>query len=164
MQFSLLNLGAGVLLSEWTFIFFARAVFGKYINKWYSDFGIWALMSDVSSILIGIFIAMYLYRGPSFLILMGVAILVQWTHDFLFYMFVIRRNEQGKNGIIDILKPYADDAGIAALVGDSWMMISTLLFAYMSKNLPQYGQYFSILVSLYIIPYAIFQKPSIATL
>ena len=107
---------------------------------------------------------MYLYRGPSFLILMGVAILVQWAHDFLFYIFVIRRNEPGKNGIIDILKPYAEDAGIAALIGDSWMMVSTLVFAYMMKNLPQTGQYFSILVSLYIIPYAIFQKPSIATL
>ena len=153
-----------MLISEWTFIFFARTVFGKYINKWYSDFGIWALMSDVSSILIGIFISMYLYRGPSFLVLMGVAILVQWTHDFLFYIFVIRRNQAGKNGIIDILKPYAEDAGVAALVGDSWMMISTLLFSYMMKNLPLYGQYFSILVSLYIIPYAIFQKPSIATL
>lgn len=163
MMFTPLELVAGVLVTEWTFIFFARRVFGKFINKWYTDFGIWALMSDLSSILIGIAIALYLYRGKSFLVLMGVAVAVQWIHDILFYTGVIRQLSPGVNKIIDLLKPYGEDAGIAAIIGDSWMMIGTLLFAKLASKIPVNGQMVVILASLYMLPYAIYQKPSLAS-
>jgi len=162
MKYSLLELLSGVLITEWTFIFVARRVFGRFINEWYTNFGIWALMSDVSSILIGLFIAMYLYRGNSFLMLMAVAVAVQWAHDILFYTGVIRQLSPGVNGIVDLLKPYGDDAGFAAILGDSWMMVGSLLFAHLSSKMPVNGQIFLILVSLYMLPYAIHQKPSVA--
>jgi hypothetical protein len=158
MQFTLLELVSGVLLTEWTFIFGARSLFGTYINQWYDTFGIWALMSDVSSILIGLYIAMYFYRGNNILILIAVAIAVQWTHDFLFYIFAIKPASPGRNGIMDLLQSYGIDAGVLALIGDSWMMISSLLGALAVSQLSKSGQVFSILVSLYMLPYAIAQK------
>uniref|UniRef100_A0A6C0I5G5 Uncharacterized protein n=1 Tax=viral metagenome TaxID=1070528 RepID=A0A6C0I5G5_9ZZZZ len=161
-MFTPLELLNGVLITEWTFIFAARRVFGKYINSWYTDFGIWALMSDISSILIGIAIALYFYRGKSLLILIGVAVAVQTVHDLLFYTGIIRQLSPGVNGIIDLLKPYAEDAGFAAVIGDSWMMIGSLLFAKLASKLPVNGQMVLALFSLYMLPYAIHQKPSVA--
>lgn len=158
MQFTFLELFAGILITEWTFIFGARHLLGKYINDWYTNFGGWALLSDISSIAIGILIAMYFYRGKSLLALTGVAVLVQWIHDILFYLTVITRLEPGTNGIIDILKPYAKDAGFAAVVGDSWMMIGSLGAAYLVSQLPVSAQIFSVCVSGYMLPYAIYQK------
>lgn len=156
---NLLAILVGVLTTEWTFIFAARYLFGKYINDWYTNYSGWAVLSDISSITIGIFIAMYFYTGKNLLILIGVAVLVQWVHDFLFYILVIRRLPEKTNGIIDILKPYAQDAGVLALVGDSWMMVGSLVGASIASKLPVNGQIFALLVGGYMLPYAIYQRP-----
>jgi hypothetical protein len=161
MQLSLLELFTGVLITEWTFIFAARAMFGKNINAWYTQYGIWAILSDVSSIMIGLLIAMYLYRGPSLLTLTGYAVVVQWVHDILFYLLAIVPTPYGVNGIIDILKPYSREAGIWAIVGDSWMMIGSMIFATLTSRVPVLGQVGLLLFSTYMIPYAVQQKPSV---
>jgi len=155
---NLLELLVGVVTTEWTFIFAARYLFGKYINDWYTNYGGWAVLSDISSIMIGIFIAMYFYTGKNLLILIGVAVLVQWVHDFLFYTLVIQRVPEKTNGIIDILKPYGKDAGALALIGDSWMMVGSLLGASLASKLPVNGQIFALLVGGYMLPYAIYQN------
>jgi hypothetical protein len=160
---TLVEVLAGILITEWTFIFFARRVFSRYINEWYTNFGIFALLSDVSSIFIGIMIASYFYRGKSLLVLIGVAVLVQWIHDVLFYVGLIQPSLNGRNAIIDLLKPYGSDAGVLALIGDSWMMIGSLLFAKAVSYLPFEGQIFTLAVSGYMLPYAIYQKPTVDT-
>jgi len=162
MQFTLLELFVGVLITEWTFIFAARATLGKNINNWYTNYGIWAILSDVSSIMIGILIAMYLYRGSNFWVLTGTSVAVQWVHDILFYLLAIVPLPYGVNGIIDILKPYSRDAGFAAVLGDSWMMIGSLLFASVAAKFPMMGQVGLLLFSTYMLPYAVQQKPSLA--
>jgi hypothetical protein len=154
---SLLELFSGILITEWTFIFAARYLLGKYINEWYTKFGGWAVLSDISSISIGLFIAMYLYRGKNFIILCIVAVLVQWIHDILFYLIILR-NVHTKNSIIELLRPYGNDAGILALIGDSWMMLGSLLFALLVSKLSIKGQIFTVLVSGYMLPYAIFEN------
>ena len=159
-MYTFLELFVGILLTEWTFIFGARRIFGRYINEWYSHFGAFAILSDVSSIFIGIMIAMYLYTG-SLAGLIAVAVGVQWVHDLLFYN-VILSIPKGTNEIIDLLKPYGADAGIAAVIGDSWMMVGSLLGAHAVSMLPLKGQIFSMFVSLHILPYAVYQEPSLA--
>jgi hypothetical protein len=57
------------------------------------------------------------------------------------------------------LKPYAQDAGILALVGDSWMMVGSLLVASFASNLSVRSQIFALLVGGYMLPYAIYQYP-----
>lgn len=162
MQFTLLELLAGVLITEWTFIFAARATLGKNINNWYTKYGIWAILSDVSSIMIGLLIAAYLYQGSNFWAYMGTSVAVQWVHDILFYLLAIVPTPAGVNGIIDILKPYSRDAGFAAVLGDSWMMIGSLLFASVAARFPVLGQVGLVLFSTYMIPYAVQQKPSLS--
>ena len=156
---NLLEILVGVLTTEWTFIFAARHLFGKYINDWYTTYSGWAVLSDISSITIGIFIAMYFYTGKNLLVLIGVAVLVQWIHDILFYVLVIQRLPEKTNGIIDMLKLYSKDAGVAALIGDSWMMVGSLLGASLASKLPVNAQIFALLVGGYMLPYAIYQRP-----
>jgi hypothetical protein len=155
----LLEILVGVITTEWTFIFAARHLFGKYINDWYTNFSGWAVLSDISSIMIGIFIAMYFYTGKNLLVLIGVAVLVQWIHDLLFYTLVIQRIPEKTNGIIDMLKIYGKDAGFAAVIGDSWMMVGSLLGASLASKLPVNAQIFTLLVGGYMLPYAIYQHP-----
>ena len=157
----LLEILVGVITTEWTFIFAARHLFGKYINDWYTNFSGWAVLSDISSITIGIFIAMYFYTGKNLLILIGVAVLVQTIHDLLFYILVIQTIPEKTNGIIDMLKVYANDAGFVAVIGDSWMMVGSLLGASLASKLSTNAQMFALLVGCYMLPYAIYQYPKI---
>jgi hypothetical protein len=153
---------AGVLVTEWSFIFAARKIFGVFINKWYTDFGIYALMSDAASITIGILLARYFYDyffdEWSLFNFVLLAVGIQVIHDILFYIFIIQTVKKGQNGIIDILKPYAADAGWRAIPGDSWMMIASAILASYFKTLPEHIQSFILVASVYILPYAIFEK------
>lgn len=156
----ILPLMAGILTTEWTFIFIARRLFGKYINKWYTDYGIYAIMSDVASILIGLLLARYIYsyffEEWSLLAFTSLSVAIQVIHDMLFYLFIIIPTPMGKNGIIDILKPYAANAGAWAIPGDSWMMIGSAVLASVFKTLPPDVQTFIIAAAVYILPYAIY--------
>jgi hypothetical protein len=149
----------GVLLNEWVFIFMTRSIdfFGQFINEWYTKFGIYAILSDIGSIMIGMMIARWLYTGINYWSFMGTAVAVQWAHDILFYLGIILPMPRGVNEIIDLLKPYSRQAGFLAVIGDSWMMIGGLLFAKALEMTSSTTQLFSLFVSLYMIPYAIFQ-------
>lgn len=159
-----LPLLAGILTTEWTFIFAARRLFGTYINKWYTDYGIYALMSDVASILIGLLLARYLYSyffdKWSLLSYTSLAVAIQVIHDVLFYLLIIVPTPMGQNGILDILKPYARDAGGWAIPGDSWMMIGSAVLASYFKTLSPDVQAFVIAAAVYILPYAIYDRPA----
>jgi len=133
------------------------SLFGKFINMWYTKFGLYAVLSDVASIMIGMMIASWLYNGSNFWAFMGTAVAVQWVHDILFYLGIILPMPEGVNAVIDLLKPYSRQAGFLAVLGDSWMMIGGLLFAKALQTMPSSIQLFSLFFSVYMIPYAIFQ-------
>jgi hypothetical protein len=163
MQYTFIELITGILITEWTFIFAARTYLGKKINEWYTRYGVWAVLADITSICFGIVLAMYFYRGNSFLVLMGIAVLIQWIHDILFYHLVILPVPPNTNEIIDLLKEYAKDVKILGIVGDSWMIIGSLLATNLVSNVPYRVQTLLLLFSAYMLPYAIYQKPSIAS-
>jgi hypothetical protein len=149
----------GVLVNEWVFIFMSRgmSLFGKYINLWYTKFGLYAILSDVASIMIGMMIADWLYTGTNYWAFMGTAVAVQWVHDILFYLGIILPMPEGVNAVIDLLKPYSRQAGFLAVLGDSWMMIGGLLFAKALQGTSTAVQIFTLFLSVYMLPYAVFQ-------
>lgn len=159
-----LPLLAGILTTEWTFIFAARRLFGKSINRWYTEYGVYALMSDVASILIGLLLARYLYSYLfdewSLVSYTSLAVGIQVIHDILFYLFIIIPTPLGQNGILDILKPYAKEAGAWAIPGDSWMMIGSAVLASYFKTLSPDVQAFIVAAAVYILPYAIYDRPA----
>jgi hypothetical protein len=139
---------------------------GKSLNKWYDAFGIAAVLADVLVILLGFFIARWIYSTwlqPRFgwnaiyfvLLLVG----VQVVHDLLFYFAVIRPLPKGHNEMMDVFKEYADENGGAIISADATMMIGSAIIAMLMKAQPAaISSSFFTLVS-YALPYILYTEP-----
>jgi hypothetical protein len=128
-----------ILIVEITTIIlsFTHITQSGFLKVWYKEYKLSAVLADVSLIFLGIVIARALYPfvfdtfSIIYFILLVVAI--QVIHDILFYI-MIRQIPKGVNKIIDILKDYADEISYWAILGDSAMMISSVLFAGLLAN------------------------------
>jgi hypothetical protein len=153
----------GVLLIEVAVIALARFfpdVFGKNLNIWYNRFKLSAVISDVVIILLGFWIARYVYSewvwpthdwNPAYFT--GTTVVVQLVHDLLFYFGVIRPIPQGSNAMMDVFKDYAESGGAKILAADSMMMIGSSVAAMALKAAPGFVTVFAGLIGLYIVPY-----------
>jgi hypothetical protein len=157
----------GILTVDVVVLFLARyyKIGGKYLNEWYDNFHILAVISDVFIIFIGFLIARYIYTkfffdrfgwNAVYFILLLVA--VQAIHDVLFYLLVIRNVPTGTNDMIDTFKRYAEDLGGKIIGGDALLMVSSALIAMLYKLAPPHLTYSLLSIVLYMLPYAIYTK------
>jgi len=143
------------------------------INRWYDNLGWSAVILDVLSVLIGFYIAKYIYEhlidknyinnDYEMFKFLGLVLLVQITHDFLFYLFVIKPYPKNKNSVMDEFKSYAENVKTGAVIGDSFMYLlaTPLLYLLIQKNNIHTNTFISI-VCFYLIGYLIYQKPKIS--
>lgn len=146
---------------------------GISINRWYDNLGWTAVILDVLSVLIGFYIAKFIYE---YLVVekyintdyelykfLGLVLLVQIIHDFSFYFFAIKPYPKNKNRVMDEFKYYAESAKTKAVMGDSFMYLlaTPLLYLYIQKNNINTNTFISILC-FYCIGYLIYQKPKIS--
>jgi len=156
---------------------------GESINNWYDNLGWTAIILDITAVLIGFYLAKYLYlyllkirvikKNTIFNFLL-VLLFIQITHDLLFYYLVIRKTPYGVNKVMDEFKKYAKDVGIGAIIGDSFMYIIGILLLYgfesfmpMKKNMLISGvvknnidlNIFISICCIYLIGYFLHQKP-----
>ena len=91
---------------------------------------------------------------------LGIVLLVQITHDFLFYFFVIKPYPRLQNKVIDEFKSYAKYYQSQAVAADSliYLITTPLLYFYLKKNKEETNIFISI-VSIYLMGYFIHQKP-----
>ena len=146
---------------------------GISINRWYDNLGWSAVILDVLSVLIGFYLAKYIYEylvdkkyintDYEMLKFLGLVLLVQITHDFLFYFFVIKPYPKNKNVVMDEFKSYAENVKTGAVIGDSFMYLlaTPLLYLIIQKNNTNTNTFISI-VCFYLIGYLIYQKPKIS--
>ena len=145
---------------------------GIAINRWYNNLGWTAIILDILSLLIGFYIAKFIYE---YLIkknyinteneiykFLGIVLLVQITHDLLFYLFVIKPFPKNKNKVMDEFKYYSEKVKSGAIIGDSFMYLigTSLLYLFVQKNNIHINTFISI-VCFYLIGYLIYQKPKI---
>ena len=131
----------------------------KVLRKWYSQYNLSAVIADVLIILIGLIItrAIYYYIFDSFSIIKFVilAVIVQITHDILFYVF-FSNIPRGVNKMIDTFKDYANEVSYKAILADSGMMIMACLIAsyLVNKNI---NTNIIVLISfIYLLPYLLY--------
>jgi hypothetical protein len=129
-----------------------------YLKKWYKKYQLSAVIADVLILVIGIIIARYLYKYffGAFNIwkFTGLAVMIQIIHDILFYLF-FKTVPRGYNAMLDFFKDYANEVGINAILGDSFMMILATL---LSSHFATYTLNSNIIVlifSVYFVPYII---------
>ena len=142
----------------------------KAINDWYNNLGWTAVLLDILSILIGFYIAKFIYEylldtnyidnKNEFAKFMGIVLLVQILHDFLFYFFVIKPYPRLQNKVIDEFKNYAKYYQTQAVVADSMIyLITTPILYYYLKNNKDENNIFISIVSVYLMGYFLHQKP-----
>ena len=146
---------------------------GIAINRWYDNLGWTAVILDLLSVLIGFYIAKFIYEylirqkyiNTDYEIykFLGIVLCVQIIHDFTFYLFVIKPFPKNKNRVMDEFKNYAERVKSGAVIGDSFMYLlaTPLLYLFIQKNNINNNTFISI-VCFYLIGYLIYQKPKIS--
>jgi hypothetical protein len=129
------------------------------LKKWYSQYNLSAVIADVLIILIVLiitrFIYYYVFESFSILKFIGLAVILQITHDILFY-FLFTNIPRGVNKMIDTFKDYAKEASYKAILADSGMMIMASLIAYYLVNQNTNTNIIVLIVSLYLLPYLLY--------
>ena len=161
-----LPLYSGCLITDLLFVYLLNTGFLKtrMLKKWYDLYGIAAVLADTLIIFIGLIIARYVWTtfvGPedrkfNLLMFIGLALLIQITHDVLFYWF-FKSVAPGRNKMLDVFKAYAKETGVGAIVGDSSMMISAALIASVLAGQSLNTNLIVLFVSVYLVPYFIYQ-------
>lgn len=159
----LLYLFTAVTIVDLIVIYLARNnLLGSNLNIWYDKFGISAVILDIFIIIIVLIITRYIFfiNNFSFSPLLFIIILVsiQLIHDYLFYAFVISPIPYGANDLIDVYKNYAKEGSFMALGADSAMVIASALIAMYLKSIPSSYSSSLLIVSIYLIPYLLFQN------
>jgi uncharacterized protein YacL len=128
------------------------------LQNWYREFTLSAVIADVLIIVIGIIIARllypYIFSEYSLLKFLILAVLIQITHDILFYLFC-ESIERGKSKILDIFKDYGKEKGSNAIIADSLMMISSVLIASYLKGKTLNSNIIILVFSIYLVPYMV---------
>ena len=131
----------------------------QVLKKWYSQYNLSAVIADVLIILIGLIItrAIYYYVFKTFLLLKFIilAVVVQFTHDILFYIF-FSNIPRGVNKMIDTFKDYANDVSYKAIFADSGMMIMSCLIASYLSNKSTNINIIVLISFLYVLPYLLY--------
>jgi len=130
----------------------------KYLEKWYSNYQLSAVLADVLIIFIGILLTRYFYHflfsSFSLLKFICLAVFIQVIHDILFYLFFLSV-PRGYNAMLDFFKDYAKEVKLGAISSDSCMMIIACI---MSSQFASYNlntNLIILIVLLYLTPYLI---------
>jgi hypothetical protein len=152
----LLHIAAAVTWVDFITITLHRVFnLGQSLDKWYTEFGIVAVISDCLVIVLGIMIAQIFFPGYPLLL---TAIVIQVVHDILFYLFVIVPIPRGTNAMIDVFKDYSVENGWKILVADSLMIGSTVFIGeHLVKFNTRIVQFIG-LVGAYALTYIIYSK------
>jgi hypothetical protein len=151
----------GVLITDLFVIFLlnTKVIKSTVLKKWYNEYNLSAVIADVLIIFIGLIIVRFLYYYIfdkfSIVKFIVLAVIVQFIHDVLFYIF-FKNVPRGTNRMLDTFKDYAKEVSYKAILSDSGMMIMASLIASYLANQNLNINFIIMIVSLYILPYSIY--------
>lgn len=133
----------------------------KYLKQWYEKYRLSAVIADVLILVIGMIITRYIFKKlkwnwnlNKFLITI---LIVQIIHDYLFYLF-FKSVPLGKNKMLDVFKKYSSEVGVNAILGDSFMIIISVLLASFYAGLSINTNIILLTLLTYLVPYFIFSQ------
>jgi hypothetical protein len=138
---------------------------GKFLNEWYDQFDVLAVLADVMIIFIGFLIARYIYTvyfyerfewSPVYFIIL--LCIVQLVHDIIFYIGIIKPLPAGHNEMIDVFKRYAEDLGAVVLGADAFLMIGSAVVAMIYKLVPLHIFVSVSSIFVYAMPYILYTR------
>ena len=167
-----------VLITELLFLFsfrFTKLPFtGVAINNWYTKFGWTSIILDVLILIIGFYLGKFVYKylqkkkfyrkknisnTKSLIYFLIILLIIQIIHDLLFYYIFILNSKKNNNEIMDEFKIYAKKQGSGAIIGDSAMVILSVIVLFFIKDVNNDYKIFLNVLSIYLIGYFLYQKP-----
>ena len=128
-------------------------------KKWYSQYNLSAVIADVLIILIVLIITRaiyyYIFNDFSLLKFIIVAVIIQITHDILFYI-LFSITPRGVNKMLDTFKDYANEVSYKAILADSGMIIMSCLIASYLVNKTINTNIIVLISFLYLLPYLLY--------
>ena len=147
---TLLTLAVGAIIVEsiGLILIYFSALTRKTIRQWYNEFTLGAYTLDITSVLIGTYLAT-LFTPNFYLQLLCVAI-IGIVHDTSFGMFLNSINTKSSK-ILEFFKKYAKEYGKKILLVDAVILISTLLVSnFLLNHLSNSNIIFIGLLSIYV--------------
>ena len=143
------------------FIYYGDTFRSKYLMEWYEKYRLSAVIADVLILVIGLILARFFYykifKEYNLFYFYLLVLAIQIIHDFAFYKFFTWL-PKGKNKMLDLFKSYADEVGINAILGDSFMIsITVFLSAYLATE-SLHSNILILIFSSYLIPYFIYSN------
>jgi len=136
-----------------------KVINSRVLRQWYTEYNLSAVIADVLIILIGLIIVRAIYYRVftefsiwKFILL---ALIVQFTHDMLFYAF-FQSVPRGMNRMLDTFKDYAKEVSFKAVLADGGMMVlASLVASYLAGQ--SLNANIIVLVGLvYVLPYLLY--------
>lgn len=142
-------------------VYYTRFFNSVHLKKWYETYRLSAVIADVLILMIGMMITNFIFKTMAWNWTLAkyilVILLVQITHDILFYLF-IKNIPRSSNKMLDTFKDYAKEVKTGAILGDSFMMVLSVLIAYVcAKQATEINLYILVLLG-YLVPYFIFSR------
>ena len=137
----------------------SRVIKSKVLKEWYSQYNLSAVIADLLIILIGLiitrFIYYYIFETFSIVKFILLAIIVQITHDILFYI-IFSNIPRGFNKMLDTFKDYGKEVSYKAIFADSGMMIMSCLISFYLVNKNLNTNIIILILVLYLLPYFLY--------
>jgi uncharacterized protein YacL len=149
-------LTAALVIEFWVIYVFKHLGTGRSIKKWYDKFGLVAVLSDVTSVTIGIMIAHFVAPSATGWTLAMYSVIVQVIHDVLYYLLIVRQLPRGTNAVIDLMKDYAQEVSWGPIVADAAIMLTTVGVYTLLKEQSSEQLAFIALAALYSITYVVY--------
>jgi len=148
-----LVIGAIIVESIGLILIYFSALTRRTIRQWYNEFTVGAYTMDITSILIGTYLATLF--TPNFYLQLVYVVIIGLIHDMSFGVFLNSINTKSSK-VLEFFKKYAKEYGKQILFVDALMLISTLIVSnfllnYLSNaNIAFLGVLFSYVSLLFI--------------
>jgi uncharacterized protein YacL len=156
---NVLDIGIAAAIVDFTTIVISKFFnMGKSLDKWYSKFGMTAVVSDCLVIVLGIQLAMFFWPKVGIVYTAILAVWIQIIHDILFYFLVIETVPRGQNQMIDLFKEYAAENSYKIILYDSAMIAGTVFLADYLSKIHESSVNFIGLLTVYALTYIVYTK------
>lgn len=157
---NVVEIGTAAAIVDFVTIVLSKFFFnmGRSLDKWYAKFGMTAVLSDVTVIVIVVQLALLIEPKAGIFHLLILAVCIQIVHDILFYFLVIETVPRGHNEIIDLFKQYAAEMSWTIVPYDTLMVGSTVLLANYLHKLQTSVVHFTGLLAVYALTYIVYTR------
>jgi len=143
-----LVVGAIIVESIGLILIYFSALTRKTIRQWYNEFTLGAYTMDITSVLIGTYLATLF--TPNFYLQLLCVVIIGIVHDTSFGMFLNSINTKSSK-VLEFFKKYGKEYGKKILFVDALILISTLLVSnFLLNHLSNANITFLGVLSLYI--------------